>query len=177
MTAEDLAQLFARLQAADLESRAGQLAAFARQHAATLTFDEFPLPDGQQGVLCAYELHRDAASGLTLYLHAIRGGAASAVHDHATWAVIVGLEGLEINRVYDRTDHAGPDADHASLRLCREVAVGPGDTLVLPQGLFHSIHVPSEGPTLQLHLYGQALDAQRERHAVDLATGRRVPLA
>ncbi|MDO9435054.1 cysteine dioxygenase [Hydrogenophaga sp.] len=177
MTDEDLALLFEGLRGTNLQGRARLLVAFATQHARLLCFDEFPLPDAQQGVLCATELHRDTASGFTLYLHAIRGGATSAVHDHASWAVIVGVQGIEINRLYQRTDHAGPHADHAQLRLCREVAVGPGDTLLLEQGLYHSIHVPADVPALQLHLYGQALDAQPNRHAVDLATGRRVPLA
>ncbi len=175
MAPQDLDRLFDRLRGADPDQAARCLADFARQHAEALSFDEFPLPPAAQGVLCAYELQRDTASGLTLYLHAIRAGATSAVHDHATWAVIVGVHGREINQVYERTDD-GRHAGRARLRLSREVAVGPGDALVLPQGGFHRIQVPPEGPALQLHLYGQALDEQGPRHAVDLASGRLVPL-
>ena len=181
-----------------LQILAAHLQAFVRDHLATFDFEGFPLPDDTQGVLCAYTLFQADGSGLSLRVNAIRGGVNSAVHNHGTWAVIVGIRGTEINRIYSlRADspsstntgrRSSPTAAivHSSitdrststasayskiLGFDREASVGPGQSLVLPATVFHSIHTPSDQPTLQLHLYGSDPDTSPGRAAVNVATG------
>nr|MBF0682929.1 cysteine dioxygenase [Pseudomonas sp.] len=154
-----------------LAHAASLLEGFASRHRAALSFENFPLPAGSGDVLCSYELHDDAQTGLTLWLQAIRGGVDSGVHDHGTWAVIVAIAGQERNRIYRRTDD-GSSAYRATLELQCEVAVCEGQPLVLQQGLFHSIHTDPGKPALQLHLYGRNPDTVEGRSIVDLQDGR-----
>lgn len=154
-----------------LERVAELLAEFVERHSVVLSFENFPLPAGAGEALCCYELHSEAATGLTLYLNSICGGVDSAVHDHATWAVIVAVEGRERNRLYRRMDD-GSSADQAVLELEREVIARKGRPLVLEEGLFHSIHTAPHEPALQLHLYGQPVDRIDGRLVYDPQTGK-----
>jgi predicted metal-dependent enzyme (double-stranded beta helix superfamily) len=154
-----------------LQQVAALLAEFVERHRAGLSFEHFPLPTEAGDALCCYELQSEGAAGLTLYLNSIRGGVDSAVHDHGTWAVIVAIEGRERNRLYRRTDD-GSDADRVALELEREVVVRKGQPLVLAKGIFHSIHTVANEPTLQLHVYGQAIDRISGRHVAELETGK-----
>lgn len=154
-----------------LTTIAALLAGFASRHGDSLTFGHFPLPAGDGDALCSYELHSDEASGLTLYLNAIRGGVNSVIHDHGTWAVIVGLRGQEKNRLY-RGDPA-----QGALSLERVTIVSAGEWLILETGLFHSIHTAPSEPALQLHLYGQPIDRMEARRLVDPQSGEVVHVA
>lgn len=135
---------------------------FVTRHQEQLTFEHFPEPSGSDEALCSYELHSDEKTGLTLYLNAIRGGVDSVIHDHATWAVIVGIAGRERNRIY-REASATP----GKLSLEQETVVSQDQSLVLEAELFHSIHTNPGEPALQLHLYGQPIDRIGGRRLVD----------
>jgi predicted metal-dependent enzyme (double-stranded beta helix superfamily) len=169
----DLAQTLARIKAltapepARLAEVAALLEGFVARHRAELSFEDFPLPSRDDDALCAYELHRDRQTGLTLNLNAIRGGVDSVVHDHGTWAVIAAIAGSELNRIYRPAEAGGLVPE-------REATVRPGRPLVLEQGAFHSIH--TEQPTLQLHLYGQPIDTIGGRRIYDPRTGELLPL-
>jgi predicted metal-dependent enzyme (double-stranded beta helix superfamily) len=95
-----------------------------------------------------------ASGGPSLYLVSDGAGTASPPHEHQTWAAIVGLRGLELNTLFRRADAA----TRAVVRE-REVAVGPGDLLVLDAAQIHSTRVDGEASTVHLHLYGRALSA------------------
>lgn len=154
---------------------AALLTGFVERHRSELTFESFPLPTGADEALCSYELHSADATGLTLYLNAIRGGVDSVVHDHGTWAVIVAIAGEERNRIYR---HFGDSSslDRVMLELEREIIVREGQPLVLEEGQFHSIHTAAGEPALQLHLYGRPIDTINGRRIVDLQTGQLVYL-
>jgi predicted metal-dependent enzyme (double-stranded beta helix superfamily) len=151
------------------------LTGFVERHRSVLTFESFPLPTGGDEALCSYELHSADATGLTLYLNAIRGGVDSVVHDHGTWAVIVAIAGQERNRIYRHLDD-GSSPDRAVLELEREITVRAGQPLVLQEGQFHSIHTAAGEPALQLHLYGRPIDTINGRWIVDLQTSQLVYL-
>ena len=95
-----------------------------------------------------------ASGGPSLYLVSDGAGTASAPHEHQTWVAIVGLRGLELNTLFRRADAA----TRAIVRE-REVAVRPGDLLVLDAAQIHSTRVDGEASTVHLHLYGRALSA------------------
>jgi hypothetical protein len=163
-----------------LQAAAQWLQDFAQRHRQALDFRAFPLPTGAGEALCSYELFQDPATGLCLSLNALNAGIDSAIHDHGSWAIIAAVHGRECNRIYQHQHlpDGTPDLD-APPRLEREVWVQSGQangnghdrpTLILAPTVFHSIHTTE--PTLQLHLYGRALDTLPQRRAYGLNSGR-----
>ena len=129
-----------------------------------------PPPEGQKGAN-RYLLQWDADDRFALYLNALNPGNRTAPHDHTTWAVVVAVEGQELNRVYERADD-GADPAQASLRLREEVMVEPGRGICLMPEDIHSIHTTGDCPTRHLHMYGLALERLDGRRAFDLESGK-----
>ena len=135
-------------------------------------FDAFPPPPADDADASSrYLLHEDSDKTFALYLNSINPGKTTPPHNHTTWAVIVALEGDELNRVYTRTDD-GSDPERATLNLAREVVVQPGTPITFLDDDIHSIHVLGNKPTRHFHLYGRALETLTGRVGYDLATGR-----
>lgn len=98
-----------------------------------------------------YEL--DVAAGLPpLYLVSDGIGVTSPPHGHATWAVIAGIRGREVNRMF-RVDAAAP----RSVVESGQLIVGRGETLVLRPEDIHATAVAGDAATFHLHLYGRPL--------------------
>lgn len=150
---------------ARLEALAAQRELFTRA--------DFPPPDRGQGVGAStrYRLNaEDGDEGLALYLNSILPGKTTQPHNHTTWAVIVAVEGQEVNRLYDRTDDRSNPAQ-AQIHLAREFTVQPGASIAFLPDDVHSIHVVGESPTLHFHLYGKPLERLTGRIGIDAATG------
>lgn len=143
----------------------------AQQH--LFTRADFPPPDATQGVGASTRYRLNAADGdegLALYLNSINPGKTTQPHNHTTWAVIVAVEGQEVNRLYERTDDRSNPAQ-AQIHLASEFTVQPGASIAfLPEDI-HSIHVVGNVPTLHFHLYGLPLERLSGRVAIDAATG------
>ncbi|MGG5812300.1 cysteine dioxygenase [Falsiroseomonas sp. CW058] len=130
----------------------------------------FPPPaPGQKGAN-RYLLQEDAGNRFALYLNALNPGNATKPHDHTTWAVVVAVEGQELNKVYERTDD-GSDPEKCELRVREEVMVEPGRGICLMPEDIHSIHTQGDRPTRHLHMYGLALEKLDNRRAFDPETG------
>ena len=72
------------------------------------TLEDFPPPEaGSARTSCLYRLSEDADHRFALYANAANGKYGTPAHNHTTWAVIVGVEGDELNRFYDRTAEGG----------------------------------------------------------------------
>ena len=139
---------------------------------ALFPFDAFPPPPANDADASSrYLLHEDSDKTFALYLNSINPGKTTPPHNHTTWAVIVALEGEELNRVYTRTDD-GSDPERATLNLAQEVVVQPGTPIAFLDDDIHSIHVLGNKPTRHFHLYGRALETLTGRVGYDLATGR-----
>ena len=83
-------------------------------------------------------------------------------HDHGTWAVIAGVDGVEKNILWHRRG--------GGLERSGEERVGPGDvTAFLPNGI-HSVVNESERTTLSVHLYGKNVNFT-DRSQFDPDTG------
>jgi predicted metal-dependent enzyme (double-stranded beta helix superfamily) len=135
---------------------------------------EFPPPaDGAKGAN-RYLLHEDRGNRFALYLNALNPGNETRPHDHTTWAVVVAVEGQELNRVYQRTDD-GADPERCAIRLREEVMVEPGRGICLMPDDIHSIHTTGTVPTRHLHMYGLALDRLEDRKAYDMESGQVMP--
>ena len=150
---------------ARLEQLATQKALFSRT--------DFPPPAETQGVGAStrYRLNPDDGDGgLALYLNSINPGKTTAPHNHTTWAVIVAVEGQEVNRIYERTDDRS-NPSRAQIHLAREFTVQPGAPIAFLPDDIHSISVVGAEPTLHFHLYGQPLETLTGRVAIDPDTG------
>ena len=156
---------------ASLARIADRLQELAAQEA-LFPLDAFPPPAaGDADASSRYLLHAEPDQTFALYLNSINPGKTTPPHNHTTWAVIVALEGQELNRVYTRTDD-GRDPERATLALSREVVVQPGTPITFLDDDIHSIHVVGNAPTRHFHLYGRALDTLTGRVGYDLAAGR-----
>ena len=156
---------------ASLARIADRLQELAAQEA-LFPLDAFPPPAaGDADASSRYLLHAEPDQTFALYLNSINPGKTTPPHNHTMWAVIVALEGQELNRVYTRTDD-GRDPERATLALSREVVVQPGTPITFLDDDIHSIHVVGNAPTRHFHLYGRALETLTGRVGYDLATGR-----
>ncbi|MGE8326899.1 cysteine dioxygenase [Pseudomonas urmiensis] len=128
-------------------------------------FEHFPAPDAATGdTQFRYRLNDDGESP-TLYVNSLLPGKATLPHNHETWAIIVAIEGQELNRVYRRKDDGSHPA-RASLVLEREVVVQPGTSVAFLGEDLHGICVEGERPTLHFHLYGRPLELLEKRYGV-----------
>jgi len=128
-----------------------------------------PPPNGETGSN-RYLLQEDAGNRFALYLNALNPGNETKPHDHTTWAVVVAVQGQELNKVYERLDD-GSDPAKCDLRVREEVMVEPGRGICLMPEDIHSIHTTGSVPTRHLHMYGLALEKLDDRKAYDPATG------
>lgn len=114
-------------------------------------------------------LSEDDDHGFALYAVASRSASTTPPHDHTTWAVVVGVEGEEINRHWRRVDDGGL-AGQARLEPAGQTRVGPGTGVALMPEDIHSIERP-EAPMLHFHLYGRSIEHLPERKQFDLREG------
>lgn len=133
---------------------------------------EFPATGDEEAD--THELSRDPGGRLALYLFSGGSVAETPPHDHATWALIAGVEGEEHNRIYRRLDD-GSVPGRGRIELAREVSVGPRDAIALAVEDVHSIHARPGAPLLHLHMYGVALELQAGRVRFDTVDGTTAP--
>ena len=132
--------------------------------------EDFPGPaDGKDNRL--YTLSMDPDRRFALYLN--RGSAQKDTppHNHTTWAVVVGIAGEELNRIYRPLD--AEDGGPGQLEVAEEIVVRPGSGVCLLPDDVHSIHMRGEDVKLHLHMYGKAISEMKERVKYDPETGRR----
>jgi predicted metal-dependent enzyme (double-stranded beta helix superfamily) len=124
--------------------------------------DLFPLEDfpppapGSQRASCLYRLSEDEDHRFALYANSAFGWYANAPHNHATWAVIVGVYGEEPNRFYRRTLDGGVEQTGAEV-------VRPGTGVTFMPDDLHSLDIKADVPMLNFHMYGLALEKLDKR--------------
>lgn len=117
--------------------------------------DDFPAADADSGERSRmYRLAQDDDDRFALYAQRSATTFSTPAHNHTTWAVVVGFDGQELNRFYERTDDGGVAETHQHM-----VEAGTG-VAMLPDDL-HSIHLDT--PSLNFHCYGLALERLDER--------------
>ncbi|MEZ5650268.1 MAG: cysteine dioxygenase [Burkholderiaceae bacterium] len=121
---------------------------------------DFPPLDGVERNNALYRLSEDDDHRFALYAQISRGDTHTPAHDHTTWAVIVGIEGQELNRLYEKAEVGG-------VRERRQVTIGPGDGIAFMPDDLHSIHIEGGGPVLNFHMYGLALEQLHGRRYYD----------
>lgn len=128
-------------------------------------FQRFPAPvPGEGSTQFRYRLNDDGETP-TLYVNSLLPGKSTIPHNHETWAVIVAVEGQELNQVFHRADD-GSDPARADIRLAQEVVVQPGTSIAFLGEDLHGIRVEGEQATLHFHLYGRPLESLEKRYGV-----------
>ncbi len=124
---------------------------------------DFPPPAfGDKRNSCLYRLAEEPDQRFALYANSSRGAYSTPAHNHTTWAVIVGLLGEQLNRLYERAPEGGVrETGQAVVRHGAGVAFLPDD--------LHSIHV--EAPLLNFYMYGLALERLDRRECYDAKGG------
>lgn len=129
------------------------------------SLDDFPPPDEDDDKASyLYRLSQDHDDRFVLYAQRSKGQVSTPAHNHTTWAVVVGFSGQEHNRFYARReDGNGVVQTHDHM-----VEAGTG-VAMLPDDL-HSIHI--DGPALNFHCYGLALEQLEAREYYNETEGR-----
>jgi len=135
---------------------------------------EFPSPPNGEKGSNRYLLTEAEGGRFAMYLNALNPGNETKPHDHTTWAVVVAVDGQELNKVYKRLDD-GSDPDRCEIVLDHEVMVEPGRGICLMPDAIHSIHTTGTRPTRHIHMYGLALEKLDGRKAYVAETGEVVP--
>lgn len=105
-------------------------------------------------------LHEEPDHSLTIMAVSWLPKRGAPPHDHGTWAVLAGVEGVERNALYERIDDRATPG-FAELRKVTEKAVGPGEVLCMAAGSIHAVSNDSGSITLSLHIYGRNLQHVR----------------
>lgn len=83
-------------------------------------------------------------------------GEGVAPHDHQTWGVVVGIDGVEVNVDWKRLDD-GSKPGFADLEKARELHVKRGDVVALLPDDIHSVRNDGDTASVSLHMYGRVL--------------------
>jgi predicted metal-dependent enzyme (double-stranded beta helix superfamily) len=136
----------------------------------------FPMADFQPegeapGRRSMQMMHKDDDGQFALYMSTSVSEQKPPPHHHATWAVIVGIQGEERNWIFERTDD-GSVPGKGSVRVVDEKVAAPGTGVALMPEDIHTIQdTPEAGGRLTFHLYGVATDLQTGRVAYNEAEG------
>src|SRR5262249_40239071 len=84
-------------------------------------------------------------------------GRGTAPHDHQTWAVVVGIEGQELETSYERRDD-GLTAGYAELERSGEQGMCAGDVACGYPEHIHAGRSVGEGVAMSLHTSGRHLN-------------------
>jgi len=132
------------------------------------SIEEFAPPAADEKRTSAlYRLSQEADGRFALYLQSSNGNVQTPVHNHTTWASVVGFHGQELNRFFERNND-GVSQTHEHM-----VEAGTGIAM-LPDEL-HSIHI--DGEALNFHCYGLALEQLTEREYFNPTESRWKPFS
>lgn len=109
-----------------------------------------------------YRLSEDADHRNALYVQVSRNGIGNQPHRHPHWAIIVGIQGNELNRLYRRVDDESVPF-RGKLESIGDVAVEPGVALYIPEERYHTIEIAGEQPGIHLHFYAVGADTGSHR--------------
>jgi len=127
--------------------------------------------DGETG-FSAFLLHEEKDHSLAVLAASWMPGMGVEPHDHGTWAVVVGVDGIERNIRYKRLDDR-MNPQYAELEVKDESEAGPGDLVCIRKGGIHAVRNDSDKVTLSLHTYGMHINHTiRSQYDVEARTAK-----
>ena len=130
--------------------------------------DRYYEPDPATG-FSPFLLHEEYDHSLAVLVVSWVPGKGVVPHDHGTWAIVAGIEGIERNVRYKRLDDR-TKPDHAELEVKEETCAGPGELVCIRTGGIHAVYNDSDKVSLSLHTYGKHIN-HTNRSQYDLASG------
>ena len=109
--------------------------------------------DPEQG-FGVHLIHEEPDHTLPVFVVSWLPGRGAPPHDHGTWAVVAGVEGVERNIRYRRIDDRSRQ-DYAELQVKHEIDADEGDLICMKTGGIHSVQNKTDQVTLSLHTYGK----------------------
>jgi predicted metal-dependent enzyme (double-stranded beta helix superfamily) len=109
--------------------------------------------DDLQGFL-AHLLHEEPDHSLAVMAVNWLPGRGAPPHDHGTWAVVSGVEGVERNIGYRRLDDRSR-VGYAELEVKHDFNADVGELVCMKTGGIHAVRNETDGITLSLHTYGR----------------------
>lgn len=83
-------------------------------------------------------------------------GRGVAPHDHQTWGIVVGIDGVEVNVDWSRKDDKSQQG-FAEIEISRETDVSRGVVMGFLPDDIHGVRNDGDVPSLSLHVYGRSL--------------------
>jgi predicted metal-dependent enzyme (double-stranded beta helix superfamily) len=102
-------------------------------------------------------LHEEPDHSLAVGALSWLPGRGTPPHNHGTWAIVVGVEGDEVNVFYKRMDD-GSRPGHAQLQELSTKTFSPGHALAMPPHIIHAVRNDSDKLTVSLHVYGRNIN-------------------
>jgi predicted metal-dependent enzyme (double-stranded beta helix superfamily) len=113
-------------------------------------------PDEEQG-FGVHLLHEEPDHSLAVIVVNWLPGRGTPPHDHGTWAVVAGIEGVERNVRYKRID-ASNRPDYAELEVKQDFNANEGELVCMKTGSIHKVTNETDQMTLSLHTYGRHIN-------------------
>lgn len=129
------------------ETTLKKIEAEIRQLATTVDFSHYRR--AVPGEELTYKLDVASDGGASLYLVSDGTGVVTPPHRHETWAVIVGLEGREMNQIYKVSSKEKQKVKQIDVKT-----IGQGDTIMMSEKDIHGTVSIGDEATFHLHLYG-----------------------
>jgi predicted metal-dependent enzyme (double-stranded beta helix superfamily) len=99
-------------------------------------------------------LHEEADHTLAVFAASWLPGRGAPPHNHGTWAVVAGVDGLEKNVFWKRVDD-GLRSGYAEIVKAGEKVFGAGDVVTFLPESIHSVTNDTDAVTVSLHVYGK----------------------
>jgi predicted metal-dependent enzyme (double-stranded beta helix superfamily) len=99
-------------------------------------------------------LHEEPDHSLAVLVVNWLPGRGAPPHDHGTWAVVAGVEGVERNIRYRRTDDRNRPG-YATLEVKHDFNADAGELICMKTGGIHAVQNETDAVTLSLHTYGK----------------------
>lgn len=102
-----------------------------------------------------------------------RPGGGVAPHDHQTWGIVIGVDGVEVNVDWRRLDD-GSKPGFADIENSKETDVSKGVLVSFLPDDIHGVRNDGDVPSLSLHVYGAA-PSSRDRSEFNPINKTQIP--
>ncbi len=118
-------------------------------------------------------LHAESDDSLFIVVDCWLPGRGVRPHEHGTWAIVVGVTGVEKNTFWERTDDRSKEG-FARLSKLQDHHISAGEVIGMKTGEIHSVQNETDEITLTFHVYGRHLN-RTGRSQFDVENNLEIP--